>query len=254
MYYYQFNIGDYQSHTSHLNEMEDLAYRRLLDWCYLHEKPLPDDVDEIARQIRMRMHCECIANVLQEYFQRTTDGWVSQRVTYELSLVSEKSEKARAAAEVRWAKKSSEIKQVPAQSDGDANAMHEQCERNAIQRHKDTNTQIKKENKKEKVQRPHDIAEQVWSDFLQMRKAKQAPLTETALKTIQREASKAGMTMEQVLMECVNRGWRGFKADWVGNPPANQFKSRYRPNNGAGVAIFGDLENEFATDTKRIDP
>jgi uncharacterized protein YdaU (DUF1376 family) len=78
MFYYSFNIGDYQSHTSHhLSEMEDLAYRRMLDWCYLHEKPLPDDVEEIARQIRMRTHCDCIAIVLREYFKRTDDGWVS---------------------------------------------------------------------------------------------------------------------------------------------------------------------------------
>ena len=49
MFYYSFNIGDYQSHTSHLSEMEDLAYRRMLDWCYLHEKPLPEEVDEILR-------------------------------------------------------------------------------------------------------------------------------------------------------------------------------------------------------------
>jgi uncharacterized protein YdaU (DUF1376 family) len=56
MHYYQFNIGDYQSHTNHLDPLEDLAYRRMLDWCYLHEKPLPLDANEIARIIRLRDH------------------------------------------------------------------------------------------------------------------------------------------------------------------------------------------------------
>jgi len=35
MHYYQFNIGDYASHTRHLSDLEDLAYRRLLDAYYL---------------------------------------------------------------------------------------------------------------------------------------------------------------------------------------------------------------------------
>ena len=40
MNYYPFHIGDYASHTRHLTLMEDLAYRRLLDLYYLHERPL----------------------------------------------------------------------------------------------------------------------------------------------------------------------------------------------------------------------
>ena len=77
MHYYQFNIGDYQSHTSHLSETEDLVYRRLLDWTYLHEKPIPLNIDEVARNIRMRTHCESIAIVLQEFFICMDYGWIS---------------------------------------------------------------------------------------------------------------------------------------------------------------------------------
>jgi len=104
MFYYQFNIGDYQSHTAHLSEMEDLAYRRLLDWCYLHEKPLPQNIDEVARLIRMRTHSDCIAVVLREFFNLVDDGWVSSRVVSEIQKVGEKSEKASASAKARWSK------------------------------------------------------------------------------------------------------------------------------------------------------
>ena len=131
MFYYSFNIGDYQSHTSHLSEMEDLAYRRMLDWCYLHEKPLPDEVDEIARQIRMRSHSDCIAVVLREYFVRSDDGWISERVQFELSKIADKSDKARKSAEARWSAKKT-----------DANASETHNSRNAIPIHQDTNTQI----------------------------------------------------------------------------------------------------------------
>ena len=102
MHYYQFNIGDYQSHTAHLTEMEDLAYRRLLDWAYLHEAPIPLDPEQAARYIRMRSHSDCIADVLREFFERTDEGWVSKRVQQEIEAIGAKKEKARASANARW--------------------------------------------------------------------------------------------------------------------------------------------------------
>ena len=119
MHYYQFNIGDYKSHTEHLSEMEDLTYRRLLDWYYLHETPIPLDLTETSRQIRMRSHSDCIALVLQEYFERTDDGWIHHRANKEIAKTGEKSEKASASAKARWNKAK------------DANALQTQSESNA---------------------------------------------------------------------------------------------------------------------------
>ena len=118
MHYYQFNIGDYNSHTMHLSETEDLAFRRMLDWSYLHEKPLPVDLDEIARQIRMRTHSESIGIVLNEYFELREDGWINLRVIQELLKVGIKSEKASASAKARWGKKDANA--LPTQSDSNA--------------------------------------------------------------------------------------------------------------------------------------
>jgi len=118
MHYYQFNIGDYQSHTSHLSDIEDLAYRRLLDWYYLHESSIPDNIPEIARQIRMRTHTESIEIVLQEYFELTADGWVHHRANKEIAKTGEKSEKASASAKARWKKKDANA--LPTQSDSNA--------------------------------------------------------------------------------------------------------------------------------------
>ena len=120
MYYYSFNIGDYQSHTSHLSEIEDLVYRRLLDWYYLHEIPIPLEIEETARQIRMRSHTESIAIVLQEYFERTDNGWIHNRANKEIAKAGDKSEKASASAKARWNKR-------------DANALPTQSESNATQ-------------------------------------------------------------------------------------------------------------------------
>ena len=120
MHFYQFNIGDYQSHTAHLTEMEDLAFRRLLDWAYLHEAPIPLDIEQISRFIRMRSHSDCITTVLQEFFVRTDDGWVSNRVQQEIEAVGVKKEKARASANARWGAKG-----MRSHSDGNAPNTHD---------------------------------------------------------------------------------------------------------------------------------
>jgi uncharacterized protein YdaU (DUF1376 family) len=121
MHYYQFNIGDYMRDTAHLDEMEDLAYRRMLDLYYLRESPLPDDVKEIAKLIRMRMHCECIANVLQEFFTLGDNGWFNAKADTVLTKIYDKSEKAKIAADKRWRK----------QPVKNANALQTQCQNDA---------------------------------------------------------------------------------------------------------------------------
>ena len=122
MHYYRFNIGDYHSHTSHLDPLEDIAYRRMIDWCYLHEKQLPKDIDEIARLIRMRTHNECIAVVMREFFTLQSDGYFSQRIEDEIVAYKAKSNKAKESAKARWHNKG---------VSDDANALRTKSERNA---------------------------------------------------------------------------------------------------------------------------
>jgi hypothetical protein len=66
---------------------------------------------------------------------------------------------------------------------------------------------------------PNNVDEQVWSDFLALRKVKKAPITVTALAGIKREADKANWSLDRAITECVSRGWVGFKAEWVEDKP-----------------------------------
>lgn len=66
--------------------------------------------------------------------------------------------------------------------------------------------------------RPDTVSEAVWQDFLAIRKAKRAPLTDTAIEGIAREADKAGLTLAEALAICCQRGWQGFNAGWVDKP------------------------------------
>jgi len=204
MYYYQFNIGDYQSHTSHLSETEDLVYRRLLDWYYLHEIPIPLDEAEVSRQIRMRSHTESIAIVLQEYFERTDDGWIHHRANKEIAKAGDKSEKAKASAKARWGKK-------------DANALPTQSESNATHNTLPItqDTEHKTQKKATVVATPVGVSDSVWQEFVSHRKSKKARVTQLVIDGIQKEASIAGWSLEDALKETIVRNWQSFKADWV---------------------------------------
>ena len=204
MHYYQFNIGDYKSHTEHLSEMEDLCYRRLLDWYYLHETPVPLDLNETARQIRMRSHTDCIAIVLQEYFEKSDSGWIHHRANAEILKAGDKSQKASESAKARWKKRD--------KTDTDAMRTHSESNATHNTEHITHNT-VKK--KATIVAAPEGVSSEVWDSFVAQRKAGRAVITETVIKSIQREANKAGWTLEQALAECAARGWRGFKAEWV---------------------------------------
>ena len=58
------------------------------------------------------------------------------------------------------------------------------------------------------------IVGQLAEDFLKLRKAKNAPITETALKGFQREAAKAGISLSDAITIAIERNWRGFSASW----------------------------------------
>lgn len=98
MNFYPFHIGDYAAHTAHLSPIEDIAYRRLLDLCYLTEKPLMHDVERLSRLVRLSDHVEAVRVVLDEFFQATDEGWISPRAVQEISAYEDKRQKAKASA------------------------------------------------------------------------------------------------------------------------------------------------------------
>ena len=237
MHYYQFNIGDYHSHTLHLSEIEDLTYRRLLDWYYLHEIPIPLDEVEVSRQIRMRSHTESIAIVLREYFECTGDGWIHHRANKEIAKAGDKSEKASASAKARWNKKDANA--LPTQSD--SNATH-----NTLPITQDTEHKTQK--KATSVATPIGVSDSVWQEFKTLRKAKKAPITQRAIDAITSEANKAGWTLEKALEECVVRGWQAFKAEWVVKPnPADNIRLTVAPSNEPDPALTKIIEDEKKT-------
>ncbi|HGN6998476.1 TPA: replication protein, partial [Neisseria gonorrhoeae] len=63
----------------------------------------------------------------------------------------------------------------------------------------------------------YGITGQAAEDFLQVRKAKRQPLTETAMRLIAADAEKCGMTALQAAEYAIASGWGSFRADWLQN-------------------------------------
>ncbi len=203
MHYYQFHIGDYMSHTRHLTLYEDLAYRRLLDFYFLHEQPIKHR--DIARQIGMREHEEDVLTVLNEFFLSTPEGFVNPRADKEIQQYKEFSEAGKRGAAKRWSKPPHEEANSPPNAPPIATNNHKPI----------TNNHKPKKEKATVVACPEFVEKQVWDDFMLIRKAKNAPMTETALKGIEGEAKKAGWSLNMAIAESVSRGWQSFKAEWV---------------------------------------
>ena len=221
MHYYQWNIGDYVSHTRHLSPIEDIAYRRLLDAYYLSERPLNSGVTVVARQIGLRDYEQEVAIVLDEFFKLTEDGWISSRADKEIAHFHSKIEQAS-----RAGKASAQRRSNARSTDVQPTNNHKPITNN----HKPKNTNT--------VAPPEGVTEMVWQDWVKLRKAKKAAVTQTALDGIQREADKARVSLQTALETCCERGWTGFKAEWMQSLLSQQDK-----NLGAARAIFGDERN-----------
>ena len=203
MHYYQFHIGDYKSHTHHLSQMEDLAFRRLLDHYYLHEQPIKQR--DIARQIGMREHEQDVLTVLNEFFVSTENGFINPRADEEIAKYRKFIEDGKRGAAKRWLKG----------GDGEANSPPIATPIATNNHNPLTNNHKPKRESATVVATPVGVSESVWQDFVKQRKAKKAAVTQTVIDGIQREANKADWTLDAALAECVVRGWQSFKADWV---------------------------------------
>jgi uncharacterized protein YdaU (DUF1376 family) len=103
MNYYPFHVGDYIAHTAHLDPIEDLAYRRLLDAYYIAEGPIEGTPEQIARLIRLRGHVEVVAAILVEFFDGSEPGfWRHARCDLEIAKFHAMRDGGRKGAANRW--------------------------------------------------------------------------------------------------------------------------------------------------------
>lgn len=265
MHYYSFNIGDYASHTRHLSELEDLAYRRLLDLYYLHEQPLNECSTTVARLINMRKHEAEVKAVLEEFFSLIPGrGWVNTRADLEIEKYHGKVEAAsragKVSAERRLNKRSTVVQPNKKQETGNIKQETEDKDIGA-----EAPVRLVKKSKHEKFVPkqwltnrgvPIDIAE----DWLKIRIAKKLVHTERAFEAVAKEAAQANMSLPDAIEYCVKKSWGGFEAQWIENDRNRSGNGNGQPRmtahqasvRAAGMAIFGNLEEAHAKQQSEI--
>jgi uncharacterized protein YdaU (DUF1376 family) len=199
MNFYPFHIGDYISHTHHLSNEEDLAYRRLIDLYYMNEEPFIHDLDMLARRVKSTP--SIVDLILNEFFELIDGTWHNTRANKEIAKYRFMSESGKKGAEKRWSNREAI---TPPNATPIATKNQEPLTKN---HNKNIGT-------------PSGVAESVWNDYLKVRKAAKKPMTETALKGLVREADKAKLSLEQALTICIERSWVGFNAEWVNKATA----------------------------------
>lgn len=240
MNYYPFHIGDYASHTRGLSLLEDLAYRRLMDEYYLAERPLNGCSTDVARLIGMADYEHEVAYVLGRYFVESGSDWVHERIENELTAYKNKLEKASAAGKASAESRRNKGNTTDVQQA--LNGCSTDVQRPSTNQEPITNvstTNVVDKRKRNVVTKPDSVSQDVWDSFVAIRKSKRAALSQIAIDGIAREASKAGLTLDQALTVCCERGWQSFKADWMSNAKGSASTGR----NGAAMASYGTIFN-----------
>ena len=178
-----------------------MAYRRMIDLYYLNEQPFNDPV-AVARRVKADL--SIIEAILTEFFVFEDDSWHNKRADMEIAKYQFVKESGKKGAEKRWGNREEKLSQC-----------HPNSPPNATPIATKTNTKTNTITKVNTIQAPEGVSIEVWNDFVAQRKKSKAVISENVLNSINKEASKAGWTLEQALAECAARGWRGFKADWV---------------------------------------
>ena len=78
-----------------------------------------------------------------------------------------------------------------------------------------TSSPSKKKDSATSVACPPDVSQQIWDDWVALRKSKKAPITQTVFDGALAEANKLGWTLEKFLAEWCTRGSQGLKAEWI---------------------------------------
>jgi hypothetical protein len=228
VHYYKKNIGDYAKKAGRLTMLQHGAYTLLLDACYDRERfPTLQTAIEWA-WASTEAEVEAVKFVLSRFFTLDKDGYyVQDRILQELLEYHAKSDTNKRIAIERETKRK-EKSTNREQSVNEPSPNHKPITNN----HKPKNTNT--------VAPPYGVTDGVWQDWVKLRKAKKAAVTQTAIDGIQREADKAGVSLQTVLEMCCERGWTGFKAEWLQPKQSHGYQDK---NLGAARAIFGDERN-----------
>lgn len=214
MHYYKLNIPDWNLSTSHLTLEEEAIYFRLVNHYYDTEQPFTD-LEMVFRRLRIVKQTAQAMLILREFFIEEDGEWHHARCDKELEAYTAKSLKNNENGKRGGRPK--KPKQNPVgffdepttNPDETLNTNHKPLTINQEPETKRKNTKVFS------IDTMLEIGPELAMEFMRHRKAVKAPLSAIAWDQFVKEAGKAGWTVEEAVRECIGRGWKSFKADWV---------------------------------------
>jgi uncharacterized protein YdaU (DUF1376 family) len=241
MHYYKFNIADYRKDTGHLSTIEHGIYRQLIDWYYLDEQPIPEETQMVIRRLRLGSdEVMFLQNVLADFFVLSKTGYKHKRIEVEIKDYQEQVEKN---------KNNGKLGGRPKKTQSVISGLPDESQNNPNQEPLTINHKPKRESATV-VACPPDVSQQIWNDWVALRKSKKAPITQTVLNGAIAEAKILGWPLEKFLAEWCSRGSQGLKADWIVKPnPADKVRLTVAPSNEPDPALL-----KIAEDAKKAAP
>lgn len=204
MHYYKFNIADWHLATSHLALEEEAVYFKLINFYYDTELPIPKETQSVIRRLRLIGNTAIVKQVLQEFFVLEDDGWHHKRCDDEILKYQSKAEINREVGKLGGRPKKINNLENPQITD--------MVSENNPQITLTTNHKPRTNNH---ITTPEGVSESLWNEFINYRKKLRAPVTETVLKRLTKEANLANMPMNTVIETIMFKGWRSFDATWI---------------------------------------
>lgn len=223
MNYYQFHIADWVLHTSHLTLEEEGVYRRLLDYYYDTESPIPTETQPVIRRLRLRGYEETVAEILTEFFVLEADGWHNPRADAEIAAYNSKAEQARANGKKGGRPKKNKDLQTqnpsnpaktnpvnsgnPRKSGSKAN----QEPRTINQEPKDKGAGKPPPFRADRVPLPPTVDPDAWSEWCAYRSSKRKPISEKAAKIQLKELEQHSAPVQrQIIKTSIANDWQGL--------------------------------------------
>lgn len=222
MNYYKRHLGDYAKNTRTLTTYEHGVYNLVLDLYYTDESPVSSEDAYAVCRAESAKDRASVDRVLMKFFSLDDGAWRHARADEEIQKYLDKAAKNRVIGSMGGKQNAKRIA-----SETLSDSLQERLA-NDTPSHKPLASNHKEQDQKKgrasAPALPDGVDPQTWKDWLALRKAKRAPVTETVIRDAGREAAKAGLTLTRFLEIWCARGSQGLQADWL------------KPNERAGPA------------------
>lgn len=256
MNYYSHNVGDFATLTQGLDLEGVGIVIRMIDRMMSTEKPIKTQWVNLAFPKETQEKAKCI---LENLFEEVDDGWIHPELMSQIDQYQRNAQKNRENGKKGGRPRKTETQTKPSgfleETQTKANeTLTINQEPLTINQEEVIDTRPKATRPSTpKAKKPEGVTDQVWSEWQSLKKKLCKSCTQRMVDALVREASKAGMSAEEAMVYQLEKGWKGFEAEWVKND--QQRTSRPTdPQYGIGVCQpIPEEEVHWLTDEERAE-